>query len=182
MDVTLLSAPTRTPPLPPRSVYRDSFPPRSPRDAELIPKPLFSGRTDLPPTSLHGLTHTTPRRPSKPRTPLPTLSTISDELNASPSKPGLSSSRPSPQSFVSRHWLSPQPTAIDSDSNWKPLPLSRRILRRKRSPKTETLRALRAKESDASLQKVYSRQLDAYLNGTLFDRVAETDELDSVDE
>jgi hypothetical protein len=43
-------------------------------------------------------------------------------------------------------------------------------LRRKPSPKRDTLRALRAKDSDASLQRIYESQTSAYLDGRLFGR------------
>jgi hypothetical protein len=52
-----------------------------------------------------------------------------------------------------------------------PAPRPTRPLRRKVSPTHETLRSLRAKESDACLQRVYDEQVSAYLSGALFPRL-----------
>jgi len=58
----------------------------------------------------------------------------------------------------------------------------RRPLRRKVSPTHDTLRNLRAKESDACLQKVCDERVFAYLNDTLFPRGRVKRDRDVVDE
>lgn len=53
-------------------------------------------------------------------------------------------------------------------------------LRRKTSPRRESLRQLRHKSSDAGLQQVYEQQTAAYLEDRLFDPVSPSKELEVV--
>jgi hypothetical protein len=63
-----------------------------------------------------------------------------------------------------------------------PEPQPRRPLRRKVSPTNDTLRNLRAKQSDACLQRVCDEQVLAYLSDTLFPQARVRPELGVLDE
>ena len=93
---------------------------------------------------------------------------------STPVSPGASS--PSSPSSP-RRWGSTSPTwsyasstrSKSPSSAWGSVPRSpTHFLRRKPSPKRESLRALRAKDSDACLQRIYEQQTLAYLEGTMF--------------
>ena len=94
-----------------------------------------------------------------------------------PSTP-VSTGASSPSSPSSpRRWGSTSPTwsyasstrSKSPSSAWGSVPRSpTHFLRRKPSPKRESLRALRAKDSDACLQRIYEQQTLAYLEGTMF--------------
>lgn len=93
---------------------------------------------------------------------------------STPVSPGTSS--PSSPSSPLR-WGSTSPTwsyasstrSKSPSSAWGSVPRSpTHFLRRKPSPKRESLRALRAKDSDACLQRIYEQQTLAYLEGTMF--------------
>lgn len=93
---------------------------------------------------------------------------------STPVSPGASS--PSSPSSLPR-WGSTSPTwsyasstrSKSPSSAWGSAPRSpTHFLRRKPSPKRESLRALRAKDSDACLQRIYEQQTLAYLEGTMF--------------
>ncbi|OCL15416.1 hypothetical protein AOQ84DRAFT_184791 [Glonium stellatum] len=92
---------------------------------------------------------------------------------STPVSPGAGS----PSSSSSPRWASTSPTwsyassarSTSPSSAWGSVPRSStHFLRRKPSPKRESLRALRAKESDACLQRIYEQQTLAYLEGTMF--------------
>ncbi|KAF2631751.1 hypothetical protein BU25DRAFT_195979 [Macroventuria anomochaeta] len=148
-------------------------------DTELVPKPLFSRPTILPPIrAAYAVV--------EPQSPIyiPSISSASI-----PQAPSLRSSRRSIPSSISSMStpLSSAPTSPYSQRRsleltctspstvWytpvsTPEPQPRRPLRRKVSPTHETLRSLRAKESDACLQRVYDEQVSAYISGALFPR------------
>ena len=164
-----------TPPLPIRNPshhyhqhHHDLPPiPKSPSTAGLIPPPLFTRRrrTFIAPDAIRVAvleisSHSTP--PQSPR------SSTSSWHHASPSSsPSLSA--PTSPNARPRSYSAAFSSSSFTTSAWGPQPLSSPpILRRKPSPKMATLRALRAKESDACLQQIYDRQTCAYLDGTLF--------------
>jgi hypothetical protein len=179
MDTTPRRRSTSTPtppPLPLRSSHRYSrFRPLSlvvdvPNASDLIPLPLFSGRSkrlpQLPPTVISVVvfdptypshSHSSPTRslPSPHFTRWPS----SASNTSSSSSISASSTRGSLSSLTRSLSYAPSPTPSIWGSTSPP------PLRRKASPKLETLRSLRAKESDACLQEIYQRQTLAYVQG-----------------
>lgn len=158
-------------PLPPVP-YSDAFD----IEVELVPKPLFSRPTVLPPTSA-AYAVVEPQSPiyvpsaSMSRTPSlrstrrsinSSISSMSSPLSSAPTSP-YSQRRPLELTCTSpsTKWYTPICTPEDQP---------RRPLRRRVSPIHDTLRNLRAKESDACLQRVCGEQVSAYLSGTLFSR------------
>ncbi|KAF1931607.1 uncharacterized protein M421DRAFT_417369 [Didymella exigua CBS 183.55] len=162
-------------PLPPVP-YGDGFA----IETELIPKPLFSRPTVLPPTRA-AYAVVEPQSPihipsvpssSMSRTPSlqSSLHSISSSISSIPTP--LSSAPTSPCSqrrsleLTCKSPLTVWYTPVTSPEPQPP----RRPLRRRVSPTHDTLRNLRAKESDACLQRVCEEQVSAYLSGTLFPR------------
>lgn len=160
-------------------------------ETELVPKPLFSRPTVLPPTraayavveppspiylpsvSSASISRTPSLRSSR-RSISSSISSGSTRLSSAPNSPSAQRrSLALTCSSPSTVWYNPSPT---------PEPQTRRPLRRKVSPTHETLRSLRAKESDACLQRVYDEQVSAYLSGALFSRVQIQSDLDVLEE
>lgn len=164
-------------PLPPVP-YGDAFD----IEIELVPEPLFSRPTVLPPTraayavvelqspiyipSISSASASrTPSLGSSCRSISSSISSIPTPLSSAPTSPysqrrSLELTCKSPSTVWYTPVSSPEP---------QPLP-PRRSLRRRVSPTHDTLRNLRAKESDACLQKVCEEQVFAYLSGTLSPR------------
>ena len=140
-------------------------------EIELVPRPLFSRPTTLPPTDAHfavvtgqspvsppSRSHSTSSRASSLRSSNGSImSSASTASRASTASTAPSSISSSPRSRIST-W------SDSSTSDLQP----RRSLRRRKLPTDESLRSLRAKQSDACLQQMYDEQTLAYLNGTMF--------------
>jgi hypothetical protein len=172
---------TPPPPLPHRNPFRRvsdySKPlPLLPKESfhvelELLPAPLFSRSITLPPTAMHVATVELPSPASSPIIcPSDSSSASSvhswvDSIAASPPCTPATSVPNSPslraQSFTS---LSPPPTLTMPSP--VPDPTPRPMLKRKKTPRRESLRSLRAKDSDASLQKMYDQRTSVYLDLT----------------
>ncbi|KAF2727001.1 hypothetical protein EJ04DRAFT_152613 [Polyplosphaeria fusca] len=160
--------PSPTPPIPPRAPHHHSFskplPPLLDMECttELLPLPLFSKRKRRPPNTVSASTTEMPITPSStaPSSPTSTRSSRSGSVSTPPT-----SAPSSPRTQASSLSYSPGPPTPScwATIRWNPTP--EHTLKRKLSPKNETLRSLRAKESDACLQRLYERQTDAYLNG-----------------
>ncbi|OCK79192.1 hypothetical protein K432DRAFT_383295 [Lepidopterella palustris CBS 459.81] len=153
------------PPLPPL------LPSALSHTTELSPPPLFTRRIRrLPPGAIR-VTVLDISGPSHPYSP------SGSSTGSSPPSPAFkwgstsptfnSTASPTSTSPPSSPWSPSSPSSSStSPSTWgRPPP---HFLRRKPSPKRESLRALRAKESEACLQRIYERQTRAYLDGTLF--------------
>lgn len=144
---------------------RDSFPPACLNKAALIPRPLFSDPTLLPPTTINTSVYgtTTAASPSSPTYSPPLSPPIM------PVERGRLSDKHGsfPRSPTQTHTV-PVPVICRWDSEWDAFTMPNHSLKRKKSPRLETLRSLRNKESEASLQKVYDQQLNAYLTGSMF--------------
>jgi hypothetical protein len=160
-------------------------------EMELVPRPLFSRPTVLPPIRaayavvepqspiyIPSISSTsmsrTPSLRSSRRSISSSISSMSTPLSLAPTSPysqrrSLELTCTSPSTV----WYTPIST---------PEPQLRRPLRRKVSPTHDTLRNLRAKESDACLQKVYDEQVSAYLSGALFTRERIKSELEVLEE
>lgn len=155
-------------------------------EVELVPKPLFSRPTVLPPTcAAYAVV--------EPQSPLYVPSISSTSMSRSSSLQSSRRSVASSMSSVSASWSSEpaspysqrrslELTCTSPSTVWympacTPEPQPRRPLRRRVSPTHDTLRSLRAKESDACLQRVCDEQVDAYLSGTLFSRARMKPEL-----
>ncbi|KAH7091119.1 hypothetical protein FB567DRAFT_265595 [Paraphoma chrysanthemicola] len=135
-----------------------------------------------------------PNSPALKTSPLSCFSPPPVEvLNTHPSKPvfGRSRTLPAKPTYVPPHELSarlarpmesPEPpralnlppprnsplTCFSPAPAWpRTVKGARPALRHKMTPRRETLRSLRAKESDACLQKMYDRQLSSYLEDVL---------------
>lgn len=157
------------------------------RDADkLFPSPLFSKRTGMPPVKIHievQEIYDWSSRPSSQSTgpPSPTASVHSFASYASSvstvSGPGSLSGRP-----TSRDYSFPPPDVCNWGNEWEPSQAPKPRLRRTKTPKKETLRDLRARGSDACLQRVYEQQLALYLNGALFSRTKWKDGLGCLEE
>ena len=172
----LTSSPT--PPLPTRRRPPGLLPP--PTDPELtpslIPAPLFSKRKRLPSRILHVTVHDLSALPSPthsisnaPSSPSTSFHSSTFSANSSPSSSAPSSPSNRPRALT---YSRPEPDVAywDSVMQWRPHVgrMPRRCLRRKPSPKEESLRSLRVKDSEACLQRVYDERLEAYLNGDVF--------------
>jgi len=159
--------------------------PDSPSTVGLVPQPLFSRsrrrRTFIAPDAIRVAVLEIPAHPYPN-----TQSTSPSSSSSSPSSPGSSpksaSSRPewspssSPDSSPtsrprSLSSYSATSSSFSTASAWDcwaaPVTPAMPTLRRKPSPKMATLRALRAKESDACLQRICGSGVDAYLEGRL---------------
>jgi len=101
-------------------------------------------------------------------------SLLSSPLSSAPSSPGF------PRHSLELTCTSPSTVWYTPVSSPEPQP--RRPLRRKTSPTHDTLRNLRAKQSDACLQRVCDEQVLAYLSDTLFPQARARPELDVLDE
>lgn len=160
-------------------------------ETELVPKPFFSRPIVLPPTRatyavieplspiyVPSITSTgtsqTPSLLSSRRSVSPSISSASATLSSAPSSP-YSQRRSPTLTYSSLSTMSHTPVS-------NPEPRPRRPLRRRVSPTHETLRSIRAKESDACLQRAYDEQVSAYLSGALFSRVQVKSDLDVLQE
>ncbi|KAL6710556.1 hypothetical protein ACN47E_008604 [Coniothyrium glycines] len=182
MHLTGLTCPT--PPIPERNPHRISYENPLPPlpdgcfqiEKGLLPKPLFSKLKTLPPPQpgLASVNH----RPS-PVSRTSSTSTTSSRSSSKSSRSSVSSAFSSPSTPASSAPNSPAVLArtfsFDPDTPWilasiKPEDVPRPLLRRKNSPKKgeETLRSLRAKGSDACLQRLYYQRTSSYLEGTMF--------------
>ncbi|OAL51933.1 hypothetical protein IQ07DRAFT_397723 [Pyrenochaeta sp. DS3sAY3a] len=143
-------------------------------EEELLPRPLFYRTMTLPPKTVED---------DPVDQPSPTLSacTVSSTVpSISSSSIGSTSTRPStpatsaPSSPSSRArsltYMYPLPTW--NNPSYSPSLVPRHALRRKKSPRKDSLRSLRAKDSEACLQRVYDQRTSAYLDGSLFPRQA----------
>lgn len=160
-------------------------------ELELVPEPLFSRPTILPPTraayavvepqspiyvpsmSSAGISRTSSLRSSR-RSMSSSSSSIPTPLSSAPASPysqrrSLELTCTSPSTV----WYTPIST---------PEPQPRRPLRRKVSPTHDTLRSLRTRESDANLQRVCDERVSAYLSDTLFPGPKRRSRLDTVEE
>lgn len=152
-------------------------------ETELLPKPLFSRSAPLPSTraayavvepqspiyissTSSASTSRTPSLQSLRRSVSSTMSSMSTPLSSAPTSPY------SQRRSLEMTCKSPSTVWYTPVTGPEPQPL-RRSLRRRVSPIHDTLRNLRAKESDACLQRVCDKQVSAYLSGALFsqDRV-----------
>jgi hypothetical protein len=143
-------------------------------EIELVPRPLFSRPTTLPPPDTHfavitaqspvspplSRSHSTSSRPSSLRS---SNGSIMSSVSAA-SRASTASTTPSSISDSSYSRMSTWSNSSASDLQ------PRRSLRRRKLPADESLRSLRAKQSDACLQRMYDEQTLAYLNGTMFTR------------
>lgn len=158
-------------------------------EIEPVPQPLFNRPTVLPPTrAAYAVVE-----PSSPIY-IPSISSVSTSRTPSlrSSRRSISSSISSVSTPLSSVPNSPYSrtrslTCTSPPSMWytpvsAPFPQPRQPLRRKVSPTHETLRSLRAKESDACLQRVYDEQVSAYLSGALFPRTKMKSKLEVLDE
>lgn len=160
-------------------------------ETELVPKPFFSRPVILPPTRAtyavieplspiyvpsiaSTSTSQTPSLRSSRRSISPSNSSASAILSSAPSSP-CSQRRSLPLTY-------PSPSTMSHTVIPNPEPRPQRPLRRRVSPTHETLRSIRAKESDACLQRVYDEQVSAYLSGALFSRVQMKSDLDALQE
>ena len=160
-------------------------------EARLVPRPLSRTTRVLPPTrAAYAVV--------EPQSPIyiPSVSSACSSRTSSlrSSRHSICSSRSllsSPQSSAptspgfQRH--SVELTCTSPSTVWytpisSPEPQPRRPLRRKVSPTHDTLRNLRAKHSDACLQRVCDEQVLAYLSDTLFPRAKVKSELGALDE
>jgi hypothetical protein len=174
MLVMDIFTPSPTPPLPIRR--HPLLPPVqiSGNTAELIPAPLFSQRKRLPSRVLHVTVHDLSFEPSSPPSDPPSssttslLSSTSSGISSPPtSVPNSLSNRPRALTYSYAESEGVQwETGLEWRAHAESMP--RRCLRRKPSPKKESLRSLRVKDSEACLQRVYDKRLEAYLNGDIF--------------
>lgn len=167
----------------PTNYYYDKpLPPTPYSDAldiemELVPEPLFSRPLILPPVrAAYAVV--------EPQPPIyvPSMSSAGTSRTSSlqSSRRSVSSSSSSIRTPLSSPPTSPysqrrslELTCTSPSTVWytpisSPEPQPRRPLRRKVSPIHDTLRNLRAKESDACLQRVCDERVSAYLSDTLF--------------
>lgn len=150
-------------------------------ETELVPEQLFRRPTVLPPkraayavvepqspvyvTSISSSTMSrTPSLRTSRRSISSSISSMSNPLSSAPTSPY------SHRRSLELTCTSPSLVRYTPVSSPEPQPEQRRSLRRRVSPTHDTLRNLRAKESDACLQKVCEEQVSAYLNGTLLPR------------
>ncbi|KAF2244563.1 hypothetical protein BU26DRAFT_80211 [Trematosphaeria pertusa] len=187
--------PSPTPPLPmrnPNHRYPHGAPPPLPplpdsgSKLELVPKPLFARKRRLPPNAIQVTIHEIPRLPSPskgdtPSSPTTSFRSSGSTVSSSSSPPTSVPSSPTsrPRSFT---YSFPPPDVANWGNEWEPFYVPKHSLRRKPSPKRDTLRSLRAKESEACLQRVYDQQLEAYLNGSIFPRAKRKDDLGILEE
>lgn len=169
-----------TPPLPIRNPYRtshwDAPLPDSYTSPDLIVRPLFSGRTTTPSFKHESLPQPTAR-------PFSSLSsTTSSSRNSCSSFASYASSSSSSSTTAvsgpgsicrpptSQSYAFPPPDIYDWGNEWDPAHAPTPRLRRKKSPKTATLRDLRERGSDVCLRRVCEEEVERYLSGGLFGR------------
>ncbi|KAF2807736.1 uncharacterized protein BDZ99DRAFT_522354 [Mytilinidion resinicola] len=185
------TSPHPLPPIPPSDlsanlVPRPLFTPRT--RSSKRPHPPLSIAVAVIDASGRRATHSSPTSTSS--------SSVSSSPSTSPPSFNFdyftspSSEGPPPYTALSPSWSQPPPPyQYQFQSSWPSSPTSStfssssfsssvrstfsgpHLLRRKPSPKQLSLRALRAKESDACLQRIYERQTMAYLDGTVFGSV-----------
>jgi hypothetical protein len=140
-------------------------------EIELVPKPLFSRPTTLPPPDTH-FAVVTAQSPVSPLSRSHSTSSRPSSLRSSNGSIMSSVSAASRASTVSTAPSSVSSSSYSRMSTWSNSSASdlqpRRSLRRRKLPTDESLRSLRAKQSDACLQRMYDEQTLAYLNGTMF--------------
>lgn len=175
-------------PLPPVP-YGDAFD----IETERVPEPLCSRPTVLPPTRAayavvepqspiyipsisSASVSRTPSLRSSRRSISSSISSVSSPLSSAPTSPY------SQRRSLELTCKSPSTVWYTPVTSPEPQPPPRRSLRRRVSPTHDTLRNLRAKESDACLQKVCEEQVSAYLSGTLFSRERTRTGLGAVEE
>lgn len=153
--------------------------PDSQDTVNLIPPPLFSTfikRTPPPPpVRIHATLMEDPYRTiamfnadsSAPSSPTSTRSSRSRSPSQTSTPATSVPSSPTSQARSLSYAPSPVPSCWAAIS-W--VPEQKHSLRRKRSPKKDTLRGLRAKESDACLQRIYDQQTLSYLDGSVFSK------------
>ena len=155
-----------------------SQPPVSLRTEALVPPPLFSKQPHTPPPTIfvavvenidYELCHhheaTSPTSSTAP--PSLTWTTSSPESSA-PNSPTfrtrpLSSASSSGSTYSVYSAYPEYPASLP----WASASGTQRSLRRKPSPKNESLRSIRMRESDACLQRIYDQQTRAYLDGSI---------------
>ncbi|KAF2877847.1 hypothetical protein BDV95DRAFT_4400 [Massariosphaeria phaeospora] len=137
------------------------------------PPPLLNRKLRLPPNSIPVAVfdidvHKEPSPSPSPSPPTSVLGLSSSTPSSTPNSPSsrtrVSTYSPCP-SPSSSSWTCTSTSTSPSPSTWSPAP--RHSLRRKPSPKKESLRSLRAKESDACLQRIFNQQTLAYLDGSI---------------
>jgi hypothetical protein len=144
-------------------------------EIELVPKPLFSRPITLPPPGMHfavvtGQSPVSPlNRPHSTSSRASSLRSSNDSIMSSASTVSRASIVSTAPSSISSYSPSHSRMSTWSDSSTSDLQ-PRRSLRRRKPPTDESLRSLRAKQSDACLQRMYDEQTSAYLNGTMFTR------------
>lgn len=163
----ILTSSSTAAPLPPQYQSPALLPPVpiEKRTTGLVPPPLFSTRKRFPTRVLHVTVHDY----SPPASPTgsigPSSPTTSFRSSTSSGISTCTTSAPaSPLQYRPRHWEPSEPESSHHHAETMP----RRSLRRKPSPKKESLRSLRVKDSEACLQRVYEGRLEKYLNGEIF--------------
>ncbi|EDU41270.1 Mating-C domain containing protein [Pyrenophora tritici-repentis] len=163
---------------------RRSFPARasSVPTAPKRPSPL-SGKGSLRQSG--GAAHIAPMQPVSPivlspaishtssavSSPTPSVFSTADSASFSASTPSTPATSPpsTPKSGTQPQVCYFTATTWNFKTSPSPVYIPRNKLRRKDSPRFETLRTLRAKESDACLERVYGQRTSAYLAWTGFE-------------
>ncbi|KAF1963525.1 hypothetical protein CC80DRAFT_541457 [Byssothecium circinans] len=178
--------PCSTPPLPIRHPDHRWYPTFSPRSSTttLIPQPLFSKRTNPQIPAVFVTIHDIPTPSPSPASSLRSVPRFPSSISLRTYDSRLSLSPPATpplrRCIVSS--LFRPPDELNWNDGEETIRTPKRALRRKTSPRKETLRSLRIKESEACLQRVYDQRLDAYLNGYLSEQAMLRGELEVVDE
>lgn len=161
-----------------------SLPPVPPRYFPLRPyetpiKPLPRPPRDLPQslqiTSLEPTKRSVSSPAPMPASPTPSIRSLNSEASSTSSTTSIparyrhraNSSVSSTAGNSGVTSLSPFPSISMPSSPTSPQFPRPRGLRRMRSPPRESLRTLRARESEACLKAAYDRQLNAYLDGSI---------------
>ncbi|KAH7378205.1 hypothetical protein BKA66DRAFT_145744 [Pyrenochaeta sp. MPI-SDFR-AT-0127] len=172
-----------TPPLPPKnpnrkfSHYEKPLPPLPNEifqiEADLIPMPLFSRRMTLPPQVIQVAAMDLPSTTSSPAMSSSTITSPATSIRSSNTSTSSSqTSTPATSAPNSPSSRTRSLTYASPPSTWivaltAPEPMPTQSLRRKKSPRKETLRSLRARGSDACLQRVYDQRLSDYLDESM---------------
>jgi len=174
-----------TPPLPSRHSYRRLRPHRQDALQDLMPPPLSISkqhRTHSPSNTVYvsvfeipQLASSRPSTSNSNRSATRSRSSSSHVSTPVSSAPGSPTLRPR---ALTCSLTSPSPAPSPTPANWSTSWESpaHPSLRRKKSPKIDTLRALRAKDSEACLQRLYDEQTSAYLCGFIFSALGVVDE------
>ncbi|KAK7184590.1 hypothetical protein DPSP01_009007 [Paraphaeosphaeria sporulosa] len=192
MEVTERLTNSATPPLPVRNPNRRYSQRKTAfvvpnSSAKLVPKPLFSKRSGIPPLQIHievqeilDWSSRSSSQSSGPPSPTSSFRSFASYASSVTTVSGPGSVRERP---ISQEYAFPPLDICNWGNEWEPshAPTNPR-LRRTKTPKKETLRDLRAKGSDMCLQRVYEQQLELYLNGALFPRTKWKDDLGCVEE